>query len=511
MKLCPACKREFSDEIQFCRADGTRLIPQGALFAFQSRSAALAPAPEAPDADAPEPVAPPALSLWSAPNVPVEPETTVETAAIVEPETPIETETAVASTPIWRRLDGRFIAAGCALLLLLLVVWLDARRMTPQAAAPVAVLPAPSDLIVSAPPKEKPLPAAPSAEQPQAAPSVEQPQAAPDVTLKSESPRRPAPVSNPPRVARLPLLPLAPLPVAPMPEAPPAEFSARPAAPTPAPRPTAARPSPPRLALSQPRLALSSPQLAPSQPVWTAPAVPRVRLAPSLQSLRTPPASLPTPVAPPVPSGSSAPSAATGGSRTVAATASNRVPLLFGIGIGAYQGGPRHVVYVLDVSLSMPTRIRQAKEELQTALETLGQSETFNLVAFDKEAHPFQSSPASVTPNSIAQAEAWLDAQALGEGTNLEAALRFALGQPDVNTVVVLTDGVPTVGENNPDKLARLSRHLNTNRARIYTIGLVGKNPDGSDDSFQAAGLLQRLARESGGESRLTRLGDAVH
>lgn len=230
-----------------------------------------------------------------------------------------------------------------------------------------------------------------------------------------------------------------------------------------------------------------------------------MQIAPSLQSLRTLPA--PTPVVSP----GSTPSVETGGSRTVAGTAPNRVPLLFGIGIGAYQGGPRHVVYVLDVSLSMPTRIAQAKEELRTALETLGQSETFGLVAFDKQAHPFQSGMAAVTPESIAQAQAWLDAQELGEGTNLEAALRFALGQPDVNTVVVLTDGVPTVGESNADKLARLARRLNTNRARIYTIGLVGKNPDGSDESFEAAGLLQRLARESGGESRLIRLGDAVH
>lgn len=516
MKLCPACKREFSDETQFCRADGTRLIPQGALFAFQSHSATLAPSPDAPDADAPVPAAPPLLSLWSAPNAPAEPETPIEPVSSpqaempVAAEMPIQTET-TAAPPVRKRVDGRFVAAGCALLIMLLAFWLDARQTTPQAdGAPAAIVPVPSDLTVSAPsdptdpapPKETPASAVPPAAQPQVNPSKTLKQ---NEALTLESPRRRAAVSMSPRIARLPLLPLAPMPVVSSPEVPTAGFSAQPTS-LPAPRPTAtssptaARLSPPRLARSLPRPASLQSHLAPFQPAWTAP-TPRVQIAPSLQSLRTPPA--PTP--------GSTPSVETGGSRTVAATAPNRVPLLFGIGIGAYQGGPRHVVYVLDVSLSMPTRIAQAKEELRTALETLGQSETFGLVAFDKQAHPFQSGMAAVTPESIAQAQAWLDAQELGEGTNLEAALRFALGQPDVNTVVVLTDGVPTVGESNADKLARLARRLNTNRARIYTIGLVGKNPDGSDDTFEAAGLLQRLARESGGESRLTRLGDAVH
>ena len=40
-------------------------------------------------------------------------------------------------------------------------------------------------------------------------------------------------------------------------------------------------------------------------------------------------------------------------------------------------------------------------------------------------------------------------------------------------------------------------------------MGLVGKNPDGSDDSFEAARLLKQLARESGGASRLVSLGRA--
>ena len=37
-------------------------------------------------------------------------------------------------------------------------------------------------------------------------------------------------------------------------------------------------------------------------------------------------------------------------------------------------------------------------------------------------------------------------------------------------------------------------------------MGLVGKNPDGSNDSFEAAKLLKQLARDSGSASRLVSL-----
>ena len=77
----------------------------------------------------------------------------------------------------------------------------------------------------------------------------------------------------------------------------------------------------------------------------------------------------------------------------------------------------------------------------------------------------------------------------------------------DVNEVVILTDGVPTVGETDPEKLTQALRRFNVRRARISTIGLVGRNPDGTDDSFAAARLLQRIASDSGGASKLVSLG----
>jgi hypothetical protein len=80
----------------------------------------------------------------------------------------------------------------------------------------------------------------------------------------------------------------------------------------------------------------------------------------------------------------------------------------------------------------------------------------------------------------------------------------------DVNVVCVITDGVPTYGERNFTKLARRIRQINVTNARIFTIGLVGENPDGSDQSFEATGLLREIAQQNNGEFRLVANADSI-
>jgi hypothetical protein len=96
----------------------------------------------------------------------------------------------------------------------------------------------------------------------------------------------------------------------------------------------------------------------------------------------------------------------------------------------------------------------------------------------------------------------FIDSLKLDNGTNLERAMTNALAMKDVNVVYVITDGVPTFGERNFTKLARRIRQLNTANARIFTVGLVGENPDGTDQSFEAAGLLREVAQQNNGEFR---------
>ena len=182
----------------------------------------------------------------------------------------------------------------------------------------------------------------------------------------------------------------------------------------------------------------------------------------------------------------------------------------FGIGDGlAAEGVTRHIVYVLDVSGSMKSRLGRAEDELREALRGLRPGETFNIIPFSGASELFDPDMAEAGPGSIQRASAFLASLEAGGGTDLEDAVVRALMLRDVNEVVILTDGVPTAGETDPEKLAEALSRFNLQRARISTIGLVGRNPDGTDGSFDAARLLQRIAHDSGGSSKLVSLGSA--
>ena len=192
----------------------------------------------------------------------------------------------------------------------------------------------------------------------------------------------------------------------------------------------------------------------------------------------------------------------------------------FGVGgrAGGVAGeGPRRIVYILDISYSMEPRFERAKRELRDALSGLQEGESFNIIAVYGNVLPFEPRLVDVTPRNIAKGRAFIDSLRLSRYTNLERAFERAFAAPGVNVVVLITDGVPTYGLGAPDfsesdnpaiktdisanfgELARRVRQLNRADARIYTVGLTGKNPNRADDSFEAAGLLQRIATESGG------------
>lgn len=181
----------------------------------------------------------------------------------------------------------------------------------------------------------------------------------------------------------------------------------------------------------------------------------------------------------------------------------------FGIGSGG-GGGPRHIVYVLDVSPSMKTRIDRARQELRNALLTLQPGESFDIIAFGGDTKPLADDLLPASPQNIQQADQFLGSLDFIPGTDLQDVLYSALAISNVNVIVLITDGVPTVGETDFGKIARHIRKHNLPHARIYTIGLVGKNPDGTDQSFEAAQLLQQLAHDSGGDSRLIPLGETT-
>ena len=154
----------------------------------------------------------------------------------------------------------------------------------------------------------------------------------------------------------------------------------------------------------------------------------------------------------------------------------------------------------------MRDRFKRAQSELNAALNELVPGETFGIVAFDQSAYAFDKQLMPATPANIARARQFLEARRLEvqeevtNGTNLQLALRKALQTRGVNVVVVITDGEPTVGETDHSAIAAKARSQNKAKARIDAIGLVGRDANGDDEGFDAAQLLEQIARESGGQ-----------
>ena len=169
----------------------------------------------------------------------------------------------------------------------------------------------------------------------------------------------------------------------------------------------------------------------------------------------------------------------------------------------------RDLTFVVDVSGSMSgDKMEQARTALRQALGTLTARDRFRLIAFSSGIRPFRDGYTAATPANLRQAREFVDGLTATGGTNLQGALDAALAEradaERMSLIFFLTDGLPSVGENAPDKIAasaagRIGRH------RIFTFGV------GHDVNTY---LLDRLAVEGRGSATYVApgadVGDAV-
>lgn len=157
---------------------------------------------------------------------------------------------------------------------------------------------------------------------------------------------------------------------------------------------------------------------------------------------------------------------------------------------------PRDLTLVVDVSGSMSgTKLEQAKAALAQALGALGTQDRFRLIAFSNGVQEFRPGLTAATRQNLAEAQAFVTGLSAGGGTNIEGALNSALAVPAtpgrVPIVVFLTDGLPSVGQSQPDQLASdAAGRIGT--SRIFTVGI------GTDVNTY---LLDRLAKEGRGSA----------
>ncbi len=157
----------------------------------------------------------------------------------------------------------------------------------------------------------------------------------------------------------------------------------------------------------------------------------------------------------------------------------------------------RDLTMVVDVSGSMSgPKLEQAKAAMLQVLGTLSARDRFRLISFSSGVHSFRDGYSMADAAALESARNWTTALVADGGTNIEGALREALRRDgshlrdgNLDVLVFLTDGVPSVGETQPERLAALASQA-SNGTRVFTVGI------GTDVNTY---LLERMAQDGHG------------
>jgi Ca-activated chloride channel family protein len=138
---------------------------------------------------------------------------------------------------------------------------------------------------------------------------------------------------------------------------------------------------------------------------------------------------------------------------------------------------PRELIFVIDTSGSMGgTSIEQARSALLAGLGRLTAADRFNVIEFNSEVSLLYTAPTVWSRTSGQEAQRFVSRLKANGGTNIDAALAAALGQPTtvgyLRQIVFITDG--SVG-NEAELFRRIERELGD--ARLFTIG-IGAAPN---------------------------------
>jgi len=162
------------------------------------------------------------------------------------------------------------------------------------------------------------------------------------------------------------------------------------------------------------------------------------------------------------------------------------------------EAQPKDVVFVLDTSGSMAGdgKIEQAKAAMKFCVNNLDSRDRFNVVAFSTDVRPWRSGLQPATRENVRDAEEFIAQFKAQGGTNIYESLRAALemlNQTDTTrppVLIFMTDGLPTVGETNNERILAMVKDLNRRRARVFDFGV------GYDVNTH---FLDRLAEQNNG------------
>lgn len=136
----------------------------------------------------------------------------------------------------------------------------------------------------------------------------------------------------------------------------------------------------------------------------------------------------------------------------------------------------KHIQFVVDTSGSMRgEKMRQAQQALRYCINGLSESDHFGIIAFSTDVVPFREGSVPASAENRREGLRFVDGLKARGGTAIDDALALAMKVPDVAgavpIIVFLTDGLPTIGEVDPEKIiANVGKR--SGKQRVFSFGV---------------------------------------
>jgi Ca-activated chloride channel family protein len=138
----------------------------------------------------------------------------------------------------------------------------------------------------------------------------------------------------------------------------------------------------------------------------------------------------------------------------------------------------KDVVFVCDTSGSMMAdgKLDQAKRALKYCVRALNKGDRFSIIAFSGDVRHFQETLVARNDENVEAAEKYIGEWKAAGGTAfheaVQAGLKLAQTAENVPMVIFLTDGNPTVGEQDVKTILKKARSTNADKCRLFVFGV---------------------------------------
>ncbi|KAG7319319.1 hypothetical protein KOW79_017793 [Hemibagrus wyckioides] len=162
---------------------------------------------------------------------------------------------------------------------------------------------------------------------------------------------------------------------------------------------------------------------------------------------------------------------------------------------------PKNVVFLIDRSGSMRgKKIQQTQLAMQKILGDLAEDDYFGLITFDSYVHAWNPELLQATETNLQKAKSFVEAIQAQGGTNINQAVLNGVEmikshprQGSASILILLTDGDPTSGETNTERIQANVKAAIGGKFPLYCLGF------GFDVNF---GFLEKMALENDGVAR---------